>query len=331
MPRIDYGKGRLPIVLGTAVVIVAAAAGIYLAPTGAAGAKTFATPDDAAKAFVAAARKHDIQGLESLLGPDGQDVIESGDSVEDTLAMDKFVAAYDMKSMLLQDGPGSTSWTVGNDDWKLPIPIVMKAGHWQFDADAGYDEIINRRIGRNESNTIEAALAYVDAQREYASVDHNGDGLPEYAQRFISTPGKQDGLYWRTEGSEPPSPLGSYFAEANAENYFREAATKQSNAVDNVTQASNAYYGYRYKILTSQGPDAAGGTLDYMVNGKLIGGFGLVAYPAEYGVSGIMTFIVNHEGVVNQKDLGPDTESIAKEITAYNPDSTWQKSQLPTN
>jgi hypothetical protein len=264
-----------------------------------------------------------------MLGPDGSDVIESGDPVQDREAMDKFVTAYDMKSTLVQDSPESTSWHVGTDDWTLPIPIVMKDGRWQFDADKGYDEIITRRIGRNETNTIEASLAYVDAQREYAMVDRNGDGFHEYAQRFISTPGKQDGLYWAAQAGEPESPLGAFFAEATAEGYGKEAANTPKNTATDAAPAANPYYGYYYKILTSQGADAHGGAFDYMVNGKMIGGFALVAFPADYGVSGIMTFAVNHEGVVYQKDLGPDTETIAGKITAYDPDNTWQKAEVP--
>jgi hypothetical protein len=329
--RIDFQKWRLPVIAGLLVLVAAIAAGIYFSPAGPVEAKTFATPDEATKAFVAAARTHDIKGLETLLGPDSKEALESGDPVEDRAAIDKFLAAYDMKSMLVQDSAESTSWHVGSDDWTLPIPIVMRDGRWQFDPDAGYEEIVNRRIGRNEANTIEAALAYVDAQREYAMIDRNGDGLHEYAQRFISTPGKQDGLYWPEEANLPPSPLGSYFAEANAESYLQEAENRQKNTASDATPPSNAYYGYIYKILTSQGADAKGGALDYMVDGKFIGGFGLVAYPADYGVSGIMTFMVNHEGEVYQKDLGPDTESIAEKITAYNPDSTWQKAEVPTN
>jgi hypothetical protein len=335
---IDYQKWRVPMIAGALVLVAAIAAGIYFYSAGQTEPKTFATPADAALAFVNAARKHDAKGLESLLGPDGQDAVESGDAIADNIAMDKFVAAYDMKSTLVQDTPESTSWHIGADDWTLPIPIVMKDGRWQFDPDAGYDEIVNRRIGQNESNAIEASLAYVDAQREYAMIDRNGDGLHEYAQRFVSTPGNQDGLYWPAEGSEPPSPLGSFFAEANAQAYLQEAANARKDAANtpkdttsDATPEPSPYYGYYYKILTSQGADAPGGVLDYLVNGKMIGGFALIAYPADYGNSGIMTFMVNHEGVVYQKDLGPDTESIAEKITAYEPDSSWEKAQVPSN
>ena len=337
MVRIDYRKSRAPIIAGALVLVAAIAAAIYFS-TGPREAKTFATPADAATAFVDAARRHDAKGLESLLGPDGQDAIESGDPVADNLAMDKFVAAYDMKSTLVPDSPESTSWHVGADDWTLPIPIVMKDGRWQFDPDEGYDEIVNRRIGQNESNAIQASLAYVDAQRDYSMIDRNGDGLHEYAQRFISTPGNQDGLYWPAKADEPPSPLGSFFAEANDQNYLKEAvdASKdsvktQNDATGDAAAEPRPYYGYYYKILTSQGANAPGGALDYLVNGKMIGGFALIAYPADYGNSGIKTFMVNHEGIVYQKDLGPDTESIAEKITAYDPDSTWEKAEVPTN
>ena len=321
----------LPIIAGALLLAAAAAIGTYAYLRGPAEAKTFASPDEAAAAFVAAARKHDVKGLEALLGPDGPDVIESGDSVEDVAAVNRFLAAYDINSMLVPDSPEKTTWHVGPDDWTLPIPIIMKNGRWQFDPDSGYDEIIDRRIGRNESNAIEASLAYVDAQREYASVDHSGDGLPEYAQRFVSAPGKQDGLYWPVQGNATPSPLGKYFAQANAEAYLQEAANKQRNKASDAAPEPSPYYGYYYRILTSQGPDAPGGAYDYMVDGKLIGGFALVAWPADYGNSGIMTFMVNHDGVVYQKDLGPDTESIAEKIAAYDPDSTWAKAPPPMN
>ena len=181
-------KWRLPMIVGAVVLVAAAALGIFVYSTRTTEAKTFATPAEAAMAFIDAARKHDTRALALMLGPDGADVIESGDPVEDSAAMDRFVAAYDMKSRLVQDTPEKTTWHVGNDDWTLPIPIVMEDGRWQFDPEEGYDEIVDRRIGRNEASTIEASLAYVDAQREFAMVDRNGDGLHEYAQRFISSP-----------------------------------------------------------------------------------------------------------------------------------------------
>jgi Protein of unknown function (DUF2950) len=327
--RNDYQTWRLPTIAGAVVFAAAAGLGTYSHSAAPTQARTFATAAEAATAFVDAARKHDAKALESLLGPDAQDLIESGDPVQDQAAMDKFVEAYDMKSALVQDSAGSTSWHVGADDWTLPIPIVLKDGRWQFDADTGYEEIINRRIGGNESNAIEASLAYVDAQREYASVQGSGNGFHEYAQRFVSSPGKQDGLYWPVQAGEPPSPLGEFFAEASAEGYLKQSANTQKKTTADPAASANPYYGYYYRILTSQGPEAPGGASDYIVNGKMIGGFALVAFPAEYGASGIMTFVVNYEGTVYQKDLGPETESIAGKITAYDPDSTWMKAQLP--
>jgi hypothetical protein len=321
------GKSRLAAIAGALVLALAIAAGIYWFVMRPAEAKTFPTPEEGVSALVNAARKHDFKTLEAVLGPESQDIIESGDAVADRAAMDRFVTAYDMKSSLVPNNPMSTSLHVGDDDWALPIPLVMQDGRWRFDANAGSDEIISRRIGRNETNAMEASLAYVDAQREYASIDHSGDGVLKFAQRFVSTKGKKDGLYWPVQGDEPPSPLGAYFAEASAENYLVEAENAAKNA-DNGTQVeSQPFYGYYYRILTSQGPDAPGGAYDYIANGDMIGGFAMIAYPDEYGVSGVMTFMVNHDGVVYQKDLGPDSASIAEGMKTFNPDNTWEKVQ----
>jgi hypothetical protein len=201
---------------------------------------------------------------------------------------------------------------IGDSDWPLPIPLVRENAMWRFDTDEGRDELINRRIGRNELNAIEAALAFVDAQQDYASEDRDGDMILEYAQRFVSTAGMKDGLFWPTQAGEEDSPLGPLFTEARAEGYQLETAGTGSG-----------YYGYRYKILTSQGPAAMGGAYDYIVNGNMIAGVGLVAYPVQYGVSGIASFIVNHDGVVYQKDLGPESAMVASAMTAFDP-VDWQ-------
>jgi hypothetical protein len=284
---------------------------------------TFASPADATAALVDACRKSDLQAVEAVLGPGSQDVVESGDPVADKLALQRFVAAYDKKSVLVPISAAKTSLHVGDEDWDLPIPLVREGARWRFDVAAGREELIDRRIGRNEANAIEATRAYVDAQREYASTDRNGDGASEYAQRFISTPGLKDGLYWPTPSNEPPSPLGEFFAKASDEGYFQQAAS--SPAARDTQLRARPYYGYYFTILKSQGPSAPGGAYDYLVNGKMIGGFAMVAYPAEYGVSGVMTFIVNHDGVVYQKDLGPDTDYV--EITDFDPDATWRRVQ----
>ena len=201
----------------------------------------------------------------------------------------------------------------------------MRGTEWSFDLDAGRDELLTRRIGRNEASAIGAALAYVDAQREYASVDHDDDGILEYAQLFGSTNGMKNGLYWPAQPGEPQSPLGPFFADAQSEGYFQGWAEK-GEASD---RPPEPYYGYRYLILTAQGPSAQGGAYDYIVDGNMIGGFALIAYPAEYGVSGVKTFIVNHDGVVYERDLGPDTADIAPAVTEFDPDSTWQRVQTP--
>jgi hypothetical protein len=207
---------------------------------------------------------------------------------------------------------------VGTDDWSFPIPLVKVGEGWRFDPRQGREEIVARRIGRNEIYTMQTCLAYVDAQREYYSEDHDGDGLLEYAQHFASTPAKRDGLYWPTKTGEPPSPLGDLVVRARAEGYRRD----QSGG-------PTPFYGYLYRILTAQGPGAEGGEYDYIVRGHMIAGFALVAFPAQYGVSGVMTFIVNHDGVVYQKDLGPGTRAAALAMRKFNPDGTWAKAEVP--
>ena len=275
--------------------------------------RTFDTPEAGVTALIDAARKGDQAALQSILGPGSREVISSGDPVADASARDDFLMAYDEKSNLVAVNDNTRTLQVGNTDWPLPIPLVRQGSNWRFDTDAGRDEIINRRIGRNELNAIEASMAFVDAEQDYASEDRNGDNILEYAQRFISTPGMKDGLYWPTQPDEEDSPLGPLFEEATAAGYRL-----------GTTPGGSAYYGYHYKILTSQGPDAKGGAYEYIINGRMIAGVGMVAYPAQYGVSGITTFIVNHDGVVFQKDLGADTAMIASAMTVFNPDSTWQ-------
>jgi hypothetical protein len=251
-----------------------------------------------------------------VLGPDGKAIVSSGDPVADANARDSFVSAYDAKHDLELEGDGSQTLIIGNDDWPFPIPLINKGGKWQFDAATGVDEILRRRIGRNELAAIEVSLAYVQAQNEYASLDPAGLGPHVYAQRIVSRPEKKDGLYWPTAEDEPPSPLGELAAKAAAEGY------KPGNT-------PIPYHGYYYRILTRQGTNAPGGTYDYLAKGKMIGGFALVAYPAQYGNSGIMTFIVNQDGTVFQKDLGPQSDKLARKIEAFDPDSTWTKVDIP--
>lgn len=287
--------------------------------------RTFATPEEGVAALVNALRTDDRQALQAVLGPGSADIIDSGDPVADKNAKDAFLRDYDAKNTLVPVNDTTTRLQVGQSDWPLPIPIVKHGATWTFDVDAGRDELLNRRIGRNESNTIEAMLAFVDAEREYASEDRDGDGIFEYAQLFGSTDGMKNGLYWPTQPGEPQSPLGPFFADAQSEGYFEAEAAKGIPA----SRQPEPYYGYRYLILTAQGPAAPGGAYDYIVGGDMIGGFALIAYPVEYGNSGVMTFMVNHDGTIYQKDLGPETIGIAQSITEFNPDETWQLAPIP--
>ena len=271
----------------------------------------YATPDAAADALIASARSGDEKAALVVLGPSGGDIISSGDKVSDDRARARFVSAYDAKHEIKMEGDDKATLIIGDKNYPFPIPLVRKADKWSFDSDAGRIEILARRIGHNELDTIQTALAYVDAQDEYASKDRTGEGVGVYAQRFISEPDKKDGLYWPTAQGEEESPLGELFAQATHEGY--------------VAGKHAPYHGYYYKILTRQGPHATGGAVDYVVNGKMIGGFGLVAYPDEYRNSGVMTFIVNYRGEIFEKDLGPDTANIAQNITSFDPDPSWKK------
>jgi hypothetical protein len=272
----------------------------------------YKTPQDAVDALVATARSGDQKAALVALGRGGEDIISSGDKVSDDAIRERFVASYDTKHQIAMDGDSKAILVIGNNDYPFPIPLVRnKDGTWSFDTSAGRQEILARRIGHNELDAIQTSLAYVDAQNDYAAKDR-GDGEGAYAQRFISESGKKDGLYWPTAQGEEESPLGELFAAASRQGY-------------RAGEGRSPYHGYYYKILTKQGPAATGGAVDYVVNGKMIGGFGLVAYPAEYRNSGVMTFIVNHEGVVFQKDLGPHTDELAERITSFNPDQTWTK------
>ena len=276
--------------------------------------KTFDTPEAAVKELVAAARADDPKALLAVLGPDAKGIISSGDAVADRASRERFVQAYDDANKLEPSGDAKAILAVGKDAWPMPIPIVKTSAGWRFDAKQGAEEILNRRIGRNELAVIQVAQAYVDAQREYYLRDPMQTKLLHYAQKFMSAKGKRDGLYYPTREGEQPSPLGQLFATAQAEGYKPGTAAKP-----------NPYHGYYYRILKAQGPDAGGGAYDYVVRGNMIGGFALVAYPATYGNSGVMTFIVNQDGVVYQKNLGPDTAAIARKMTKFNPDATWQR------
>jgi len=277
--------------------------------------ETFASPEAAAKALVSAAGAHDGNKLLAILGSEGAPLISSGDEVADREAREKFVRMYEEKNAVVREGDGKAILEVGNDAWPLPIPVVKEGESWRFDTRQGAEEIIDRRIGKNELSAIQVCLAYVDVQREYASRDRDRDGLLEYAQKFVSESGKKDGLYWESKEGEESSPLGPLAAQAKKEGYTRKKSSDEPSP----------YHGYLYKILKAQGKNAPGGAYSYLVKGKMIGGFALVAYPAKYGTSGIMTLIVNHDGVVYEKDLGKKTEAVVKAMTTFEPDKTWRK------
>lgn len=278
--------------------------------TSASAQERFKSPDDAVAALVNAAKATDRAAVMRLLGPGSGEIVSSGDAVADATARKRVLEAYDSRHQVVTEGGDKAVLVIGNEEWPFPIPLVRKDGSWQFDTAAGREEILARRIGRNELNTIEACLAFVDAQQEYAEKGVAGNGV--YAQRIVSRPGTKDGLYWPAASEEDESPLGDLAASAAAEGY---RAGRQRMP----------YHGYYYRVLTRQGPSALGGAIDYVVRGKMIGGFALVAYPAEYGNSGVMTFVVNHQGVVFQKDLGLSTARIAGAMTTFNPDQSWSR------
>jgi hypothetical protein len=273
--------------------------------------KSFESPDDAVDALAGAIRAADRKALVEILGPAGRPLITSGDDVADRAAFQRFAAAYD-RAHRLEGGGGKVVLYIGDDDFPFPIPLVPDGPRWRWDTAAGAEEALSRQIGENELGAIQVCLAYVDAQREYYSRYHDGARMLEYAQQLESTKGKHDGLVWETRPGERESPLGPLFARAKAVGYLTPA---RGGPVP--------YYGYLYRMLFAQGPDAPGGAYDFVVSRHMIGGFALVAYPATYGVSGVMTFIVSHDGVVYQRDLGLRTAQAANAMKTYNPDSMW--------
>ena len=299
-----------------AAIAVLYAAGLLAvigpAAAGEAGQKTFASAEEAAKALVAAAG--DSKAVLAILGPEARPLINSGDAVRDKEDRERFLKAYAEANKLMKSGDDMALIVVGKDEWIFPIPIVKDKAGWRFDTREGKEEILNRRIGRNELSAIQAVQAYVDAQREYYLRNPQNDKLLQYAQRFNSTRGKRDGLYFPVKAGEQASPLGPVFDG-------RQVAKK-----DEGTQRV-PYHGYYYRILRAQGPDAPGGAYSYMAQGRMIGGHALVAWPASYGNSGIMTLLVNHEGVVYEKDLGPKTAEFASKMTRFNPDKSWKRFQ----
>jgi len=288
---------------------------VFGASAQAADQKTFATPTAAVQALLKAAEDGNQDEILAVLGDDGKELVYSGDPVQDKAGMEAFVKAYKTKHAIVKQDEQTRILQVGESDWQMPIPLISDGGKWRFDTAAGKEELLYRRIGHNELGAIAACRGYIDAQKDYAAAGH--DGLPRgiYARKLMSSSGKQDGLYWETQEGEGASPAGPLLASASGEGYASEGLGGKSQP----------YHGYFYRILKAQGPAAKGGTKSYLVDDKLTGGVGLVAFPAQYRVSGVMTFIINQNGVVYQKDLGEKTAEVAGSMTEYNPDRTWEK------
>ena len=276
--------------------------------------QAYPSPEDAAAALVAAVKIGTKTAILQVLGKDAEDIVESGDDVADAETRQRFVAGYEARHSIKTEGNKKAILILGAEDFPFPIPLINNKHGWEFDTSAGRTEILYRRIGRNELDAIQTSLAYVDAQNEYADKDR-GQGAGVYAQRIISNSGRKDGLFWPASDGDA-SPLGELVAQASAEGY-------------KTGEGRTPYHGYYYRILTQQGPNATGGALNYVVKGKMIGGFALIAWPAEYGNSGVMTFLVNHAGTVYQKDLGGDTTILARRMMSFDPDQTWKKTSLP--
>jgi hypothetical protein len=280
------------------------------------GSKIFPTPQAAAKAVADAAAAKDRGALREIFGPEVRDLL-SGDDVADNNTFELFAKNAAEATKLEKKTDASMTLLIGPEEWPFPIPIIKNGSGWSFDTKAGTEEILNRRIGRNEISAQLVSRAFALAQYEYFNgEDRDHDQVSEYAQKLMSSSGQQDGLYWETVGEDEPSPLGSFVALARKEGYTK---TSQGNA-----QSANPFHGYYFKILTRQGPSAPGGAYNYIINGNMIAGFALVAYPATWGNSGVMTFVVNQEGRVYEKNFGARTTELAGAMTEYNPDSTWK-------
>ncbi|HSZ62985.1 MAG TPA: DUF2950 domain-containing protein [Terriglobales bacterium] len=275
--------------------------------------KAFNTPKQAADALIQAAGNYDVAALLEIFGPDGKDFVSSSDPVHDKSIAADFVAKAQQKQVVAID-PGNSAkaiLSVGNDDWPFPVPLIKVGSKWHFDAKQGHKEILFRRIGSNELDAIQICRGFVEAQKQYATEIHDNSGINQYAQKIISTPGKQDGLYWRNADGSVGGPVSESVARAIEEGYSPEK--------------TSVYHGYHFRVLKGQGPAARLGQLDYVVEGVMIGGFALVAFPADYRVTGVKTFMVSYDGVVYEKDLGPDTVNIAQKLERYNPDKTWRR------
>jgi DUF2950 family protein len=276
--------------------------------------QVFPSPDAAVSALVAASKADDIKALNSILGPEADQIVSSGDPVADNNARDNFVRRYQEMHRLAYDDQGRVIAYIGAENWPVPIPLVKKNGGWVFDTAAGKEELLYRRIGRNELFTIDVLEDLGEAQEEYASEPRDGESTSQFAQKIMSDIGKRNGLYWETAEGQTESPIGPLVASATTEGYQKDNGG-----------SSIPFHGYYYKVLTRQGKNAPDGAKNYLLNGKMTKGFAFLAYPAEYRASGVMTFMINQDGVVVQKDLGPDTVKLASEITEFNPDKSWQE------
>ena len=306
-------RRRSPVLLAAAIIV-----SVFVLNGIAFGAdpnqKYFSSPEEAVKALVEAAKAENPQEMTVVLGPGSRPIVSSGDKVADREMRDRFVRLYEEKHKIDVTGTKAVL-LAGENEWIFPVPIVKASDSWRFDGREGVKEVLARRIGANELGAIQVCLAYVDAQREFASKDAEKGGVLEYAQKFLSDPDKRNGLYWEAKDGEPQSPMGPLVARATDEGYrFKAQGGRPA-----------PFHGYFFRILSSQGKNARGGAYSYVANGKMMGGFALIAYPARYGNSGIMTFIVNQDGTVFQKDLGKNTVRTAKRITAFDPDETWKK------
>ena len=297
MNMIKLNRLLASILLGSALALPAPA-------VLAGGQQSFATPEAAMEAFGTAVIDSDEAALRAMFGANFRQLIPPVGAERRY----EFIEAWAKSHKIEPDGDGRARIAAGQKGWTLPIPLEKTASGWRFDMKAGMDEIAIREIGRNELSAIQVVKAYADAQREYIARDRNGDGVPEYAQKIASSAGKMDGLYWPSKANEEPSPLGRLLADAAAEK----------------GRKPGSYHGYSYRILTAQGPDAAGGARNYIVDGRMTGGFGLVAWPTSYGRSGVMSFMINQDGQVYEKNLGPDTATQAARVKAFNPDATWR-------
>ena len=286
------------------------AVAVLLAETASAAQKSFASPEEAVKSLVAAVVADNTKEMMAILGPGSKELISSGDDMADKVGRGKFLKAYDRMNSLKEESADKRVLLIGEDNWPMPVPIIKKGTTWVFDIQKGKREILSRRIGRNELYVIDVLHAYVDAQHEYASKDCRGGGKVEFAQKLISSEGTRDGLYWEAKEGEEESPLGPFVAQAASEGY----------ANPNLSP----FHGYYFKILKGQGKHAEGGAYNYVVKGKMLLGFAIIAYPAQHGNSGVMSFMVNQEGVIYEKNLGRNTKRIAEAMKVFNPDKTWK-------